>query len=106
MPEELLQDKPLAIVGAEDVVMGFYALGFKTYPVKDVREFKVALDEMLKNKIGVCLVEDEIYQANKDLISNYKNIALPIFMPFSKTAPCDLLDNLLKEIRLRATGAF
>lgn len=106
MPEELFLERPLAIVGDEDVILGFYALGFKVYPVKDVREFKIALDEILQNKIGVCLVQDDIYQASEDVISNYKNIALPIFMPFSKTAPCDLLDNMLKEIRLRATGAL
>jgi len=46
MPEELFLEKPLAIVGQEDAVLGFSALGFKAYPVKDVREFKIALDEI------------------------------------------------------------
>jgi len=34
MPEELYPDKPFAIIGAEDVVSGFQALGFRVYVVR------------------------------------------------------------------------
>lgn len=106
MPEELLPEKPLAIVGDEDAVVGFLALGFKVYPVKDPQDFKINLAEILQNKIAVCLVQDDIYQEQQEIITSYQNQPLPVFIPFIKTAKIDLIDEMIREIRLRATGAF
>jgi hypothetical protein len=33
-------------------------------------------------------------------------LAFPVFIPLAKNAKTNLLDNIAKEIRLRATGAF
>lgn len=106
MPEGRLADNPLVAVGDEDVVLGFEALGFKIYSIKDPQEFKVALDDILDKKPAVCLVQDDIYTASQDLINNYRSLPLPVFIPFSKGVKTDLLDNIVRDIRLRATGAF
>lgn len=106
MPDEFLLENPLAIFGDEDVVLGFRALEFKVYPIKEQQDFKAALDEILKNKIAACLVQENIYRKNLDEINNYKNLALPIFIPFSKGDGTQLLDGIIKDIRLKATGAF
>ena len=106
MPESLTLEKPLAIVGDEDVVMGFKALGFKVYPVKEPQEVGAVLNEIVSEKVAVCLVQDNIYRLAKDRINSYRNLTLPIFIPFNKFSEMALLDNLVRDIRLRATGTF
>lgn len=106
MPEELHSDNPLAIIGEEDIVSGFKGLGFKPYAIKEPREFKIALDEVMSQKPAICLVQDNIYQEQEAQIKSYKNLALPVFIPFAKDGSTDLLNNIIKNIRLRAIGAF
>ena len=106
MLESTHLEKPLAIIGEEDTVLGFQALGFKVYPLKDPQEFKVALDEVVTQKPAVCLVQEEIYRAQEAQINAYKNLALPIFVPFTQDAKTNLLDELVQGIRLKATGTF
>lgn len=99
-------DKPLAIIGEEDFILGFKALGFKVYPVKEPREFEKALDEVVNEKNAVCLVQDDIYRILESRINLYRNLALPIFIPFGKDANTGLLEKMVKDMRLRATGTF
>lgn len=97
---------PLVIVGDEDVVSGFGALGFKAYSIKEAAEFIAIAEEIVQSNAAVCLVQDNIYAAAESEIDNYKSLALPVFIPFSKDAQTDLLDSITREIRLKATGAF
>jgi vacuolar-type H+-ATPase subunit F/Vma7 len=106
MPEELSKENPLAIVGDEDAVLGFMALGFKVYAVKEPQQCNAILDEVVGSRAAVCLVQDNIYSLAHEQINSYKGRLLPIFIPFAKSGKLDLLDNILKEIRLKATGAF
>lgn len=105
MPEELSLPNPLAIVGNEDMVLGFASLGFKVYPLKEAAGFKAVLDKVIEDKVAICLVQDNLYRQGRDEINNYKNLALPIFMPFSQDKT-DLWDSIVRDIRLKATGAF
>jgi vacuolar-type H+-ATPase subunit F/Vma7 len=88
-------EKLLAIVGDEDIAAPFRALGFETLS---------SLAEAVKKNYAVCLVQDNIYKAEKIFISNYRNSYTPVFIPFSRDGSTALLDTLLKDIRLRATG--
>lgn len=106
MPEETYLDKPLAVIGDEDVVVGFKALGLKVYAVKELQESSRLLDEVVSKKLAICLVQDNLYQALESQINSYKHLALPIFIPFAKDAKMALLDSIVKNIRLRATGTF
>lgn len=106
MPKEDTSDNPLVIVGKEDVVLGFSALGFKTYALKNEQELKSTLDEIVQSKAAICLVEDNFYRIAYAQINNYRQLPLTVFIPFSKTHQTDLLDEMIKEIRLKATGAF
>ena len=106
MAEELTLEKPLAVVGSQDLVLGFSALGFKVYPIGRAQDLEATLEKVLEDKIAVCLIEEDIYTAEKSQINNYQGLALPIFIPFSRTAKTELLDRIIKEIRIKATGAF
>ena len=99
-------DNPLAIVGDEDIILGFTALGFKAYPIKEAAEFRGIAEEIVRSNAAICLVQDNIYTLAVSEINNYKSLALPIFIPFSRDAKTDLLDSITREIRLKATGAF
>ncbi|KPK39660.1 MAG: hypothetical protein AMJ78_08145 [Omnitrophica WOR_2 bacterium SM23_29] len=106
MPDELLLENSLAIIGDEDVVLGFEAFGFKVYSLKEPQQFKAILAEVLKEKAAVCLLQDDIYNSVQDEINSYRSLPLPVFIPFSKTGQADLLDNIIKDIKLKATGTI
>ena len=105
MPEEVLEN-PLAVIGEEDIILGFKALGFQVYPVKEQKDFTQALAEVLKNKYAVCLLQDKAYSLAKEQIDGYRNQALPVFITFSSTGKMDSLQDLVQQIKLRATGTL
>jgi|WetSurMetagenome_2_1015567.scaffolds.fasta_scaffold112422_3 hypothetical protein len=97
--------QPLVIFGTEDLILGFKALGFRICPVKDAVEFNAILPGIIAQGAVVCLVEENLYRAAAGGIAPYRNLYIPIFLPFAKESQSDSLDSLIKEIRLRATGA-
>jgi len=106
MPENIPQVEPLVIIGDEDLVLGFQALGFKVYSIKEKSEIKAVLEEIVSKKSLLCLVQDNIYRAAEGEINNYRALLQPIFVPFAKNEKAALVDDLVKDIKLRATGAF
>ncbi len=102
MPESLSLENPFIIVGDEDVISGFAALGFKVYALR--QGFNAIMEEVMRDNAAVCLVQDDVYRANKTEIEKYNNLPLPVFIPFSKDLKSDLLDSAVKDIRRRATG--
>jgi len=101
---ENISRAPLVIFGAEDVILGFKALGFHVVAVRDATELKAVLPAAVEGGAIVCLVEESLYQDALADIGRYKNLPYPIFIPFAADAKTDLLDKLVKEIRLKATG--
>lgn len=106
MPEEDTLPNSLAIVGSEDLVLGFRALGFKVYPAQDKEQVEAALAESAHKGCAVCLVQEELYSLAKESIDSFRDSSLPIFVPFTKDYRTELLDRIVKDIRLRATGKF
>lgn len=104
MPEEDTLPNFLAIVGNEDLVLGFRALGFKVYPAQDKEQVEAALAESAHKGCAVCLVQEELYSLAKESIDSFRDSPLPIFVPFTKDYRTELLDRIVKDIRLRATG--
>ena len=105
MLEESLENS-FAIIGDEDLVMGFSAFGFKTYVPKDREDFSQILEEVVRKKSAICLVQDDIYRQQEAQINSFKHLAIPSFIPFSKEGHLDLMDEIIKNIRIKATGAF
>ncbi|MCM8770666.1 MAG: V-type ATP synthase subunit F [Candidatus Omnitrophica bacterium] len=105
MSEAGVLDSPLAILGDEDIVSGFQALGFKPYSADEKEKYKKILDEIVSKKTAICLIEEEIFLFLKDKIDDYKKQALPVFIPFSKTERSPLLERVIEAISVRAQGA-
>jgi vacuolar-type H+-ATPase subunit F/Vma7 len=106
MLKEAQPDKPLAVIGDEDIVVGFKALGFKVYALREPEEYKAAIDAVVSQPAAVCLVQENIYRRAENEINSYKDLPLPVFIPFSKNAETALLNNIVRDIRLRATGTI
>lgn len=106
MPEGLTQDNTLVIIGDKDAVLGFRALGFKVYALSEAEEFEKVLDGLVSSNAGICLVQENLYRKHLELINSYRKLTLPIFIPFAKDAKMDLLEEIVKDIRIRATGAL
>lgn len=106
MPDEQTLEKSLVIIGNEDAVSGFRALGFTAYALAEPEGFKSVLDEVMHGHPAVCLVQEDIYRAQEAQINIYRNLALPVFIPFTKEKENILLDGIVKGMRLRATGKF
>ncbi len=106
MPDEQTLEKSLVIIGDEDAVAGFRALGFTAHALGETAGLKSILDEVLRAHPAVCLVEEDIYRAQEEQINNYRNLALPVFIPFTKEKENALLDGIVRGMRLRATGTF
>lgn len=104
MPET--SEHPLAIFGQEDIVLGFKALGFQTYAINEPGEFPAALQQAITQKAAICLIEEDLYRTCGTQLRAYQGLPLPVCIPFSKDAKTELLDEMVKGIRLKATGTF
>ena len=60
----------------------------------------------MAQKPAICLVQDNFYRILEDYINDFENLALPVFIPFSKKGKLDLVDDMARDIRIRATGAL
>ena len=105
MPKRINQNV-LAILGNPDVVLGFKTLGFTVYPAQNKEDGQHLIDQVVSEKAAICLVEEDIYIMTKDKIDSYRNLPLPIFIPFARDKRTETLDLITREIRLRATGTF
>jgi len=107
MPEEKLLENPFAIIADEDAAAGYRALGFKVYALKDESGLKSILEEVRRSGAAVCLVQDDIYESQKKEIDSYRNMPLPVFMPLAaKDSGKDLFKDIVRDIRIKATGAL
>ena len=106
MPEAMVLHKPLAIIGDEDIVSGFKSLGFLTYGVREPQDSKSALEAVIRQQCAVCLIEERFFRNLEEEIDNYRSQPLPVFIPFTKSGTTALLEDIIKGIRLRATGTF
>jgi vacuolar-type H+-ATPase subunit F/Vma7 len=106
MVDRELLESPLAVIADADIASVFRALGFKPYALSDTLDFVAIVKDVIAKNIAICLVQDHIYRTHRAIIDNYKNFALPIFIPFAKDMHSDLLEKIVKDIKLRATGVI
>lgn len=106
MLKDFSLENPLVIIGQEDVVLGFKALGFGVYGISESKECSEILEKVIQQDIAICMIQEDFYNANWEQINAYRNRPLPIFIPFDKNGKTNLLEKIVKDIRLRATGTF
>jgi len=82
---EVSSGSPFAVIAAEDIALGFKALGFKVYGVKkEATDLAAILEEIIRQGIAVCLVQEDIYARSEEQLKGYVKLPVPVFIPFSK----------------------
>ncbi len=104
MPDKIIENHNFAIIGREEAVISFKAIGFDTYPIINDKSVRDAIKEIVSKAIKICLVEESFFVDNKDLFIDFKEKTFPIFVPFSVKESKGSMEELVKEIRLKATG--
>jgi vacuolar-type H+-ATPase subunit F/Vma7 len=64
------------------------------------------VEKIVSSNVAICLVEEQIYLAAREKINSYRNLPLPIFIPFAADKRTETIEGITKEIRLRATGTY
>ncbi len=105
MPEDK-ERKPLAVLGMDSDVSGFRAFGFAVYSLSGITGLPGMLEEIAASGAAVCLVEEGIFRAATAEFDKYRKEPLPVFLPFSAAGGEGVLEQMIKEIRLKATGAL
>jgi len=98
----MFKENPIAILGEEDVVLGFKALGFRVYIfIEETRLF----EELLAENILICLVQDKFYKKIADWLRE-KKLNFPILLSFSFPKRIGFLEEKISEIKLKAIGRY
>ncbi|MFH0738477.1 MAG: V-type ATP synthase subunit F [Candidatus Omnitrophota bacterium] len=106
MLKEDISGKTLAIIGAPDLVLGFGALGFQVYAADNKEGTEAALLDSVQKGSAVCLVQEELYRLARERINSFRDLPFPVFIPLSSKDKSAVLEEMVKDIRLRATGKF
>lgn len=76
-------DKPIdaAILGTEEEILLFNAVGIPAFPLKDVSEAEAAVTRLSKRQCKVIYVSEDLYEQIPDIVAKYKFSAFPILLP-------------------------
>ncbi|MBQ8207196.1 MAG: V-type ATP synthase subunit F [Clostridia bacterium] len=97
----------IGIIGDRDSVLGFMALGFTVYDVKDPEDARVKLRSAVKDGyFAVIFVTEKIAEAIEDEIEKYKDMPLPaiVSVPGRDGSTGYGMENI-RQAALRAVGA-
>ncbi len=96
----------IAVMGAQDSVMGFSALGLTVVPVESVDEARVALHRMAKEDYAVIYLTEQLAQQIPADIAHYQDSLTPaiILIP-GKEGSLGIGMNNVKIAVERAVGA-
>lgn len=71
----------IAVLGDQDSVYGFAALGLETFPVVDREDAVKTLREIVRQSYAVIYVTEKIQEELSDEIDNYRSEPLPAIIP-------------------------
>lgn len=97
----------IGIIGDRDSILGFMALGFIVYDVKDPEEARIKLRIAVKDGgFAVIFVTEKIAKAIEDEIEKYKDVPLPaiVSVPGRDGSTGYGMENI-RQAALRAVGA-
>ncbi len=96
----------IAILGSPNAILGFKALGVKTFPVLTVEDAKKSIEEVKNNNYGIFLITEDWGQKLKKELKELIQQTLPAvtFIP-SQHGSIGFADKNLKEIIERAVGS-
>lgn len=99
-------DYNIAIIGSSDAILGFKALGVKTFPVLNIEDGKKAIEEIKNNNYGILLIIEDWGEKLEKELKELSEQPLPAitFIP-SQHGPTGFANKNLRKIVERAVGS-
>lgn len=96
----------IAVVGAEDLVYGFRALGFDVFSPGDEDEAREVLKTIGRGDYALCLLHQSLFEPLKEERAALAGRFLPAVVGFSDfRSAVAMLDAMLREMAVKATGS-
>lgn len=96
----------MAIIGDADLIFGFRALGVRTFSPRNADEAKKILAGIVKENYSLCLVHQAWLDVLKEEREEIGRRFCPVILGFSDyRASTDLLERMVKEAAIKATGS-
>ncbi|MCH4072863.1 V-type ATP synthase subunit F [Pseudoramibacter sp.] len=75
------QKAKVAVIGDENSIMIFNAVGFYTYPIEQYSDVRKKIIELEKNKFTIIFLTENVASDIEDILDEYKNQSFPIIVP-------------------------
>lgn len=96
----------IAVVGAEDLVYGFRALGFDVFSPADTEEARQILKDIGRGGYALCLLHQSLFEPLQAERAALAGRFLPVVVGFSDfRSAAGTLDAMLREMAVKATGS-
>ena len=96
----------IAVIGDGDSILGFKAVGFKTYSVNSGAEVVTVVEKLVREKCHVIFITEHALEGVEHIIDTYRDHSIPAIIPipgrFGKTGAG--MENLGKNVK-RALGS-
>ena len=96
----------VAVIGEEDMVFAFKALGFKTYSPSRLEEAREILKGLEQENIALCFLQQSFFeplQAEREAMGKRLVPVVVGFSDYRKVA--DYLEDMMKDMAVKATGS-
>lgn len=100
------EQKNVAVIGEQDMVFAFRALGFKTYSPRHLDEAREILNGLEKDNIALCFLHQSYFLPLQEEREALGKEFVPVVVGFSDYSKItDHLENMMKEMAVKATGS-
>lgn len=96
----------IAVIGDDDVIFAFKALGFKTYSPENVEEARRMLAALEEEDVALCFLHEKYFEPLREERKALEKKLCPVVVVYSdfKTVT-DYLGNMIREMAIKATGS-
>lgn len=96
----------VAVIGNEDLVFAFRALGIKVYSPRNLGEAREILERLEQENIALCFLHQSLFESLQEEREALGKKLLPVVVGFSDYRTIqDHLESLIREMAVKATGS-
>lgn len=96
----------VAVVGEEDFVFAFRALGFEVFTPKDIEEAKKVMETIKRENFALCFLHQNLLDPLKEERKALGKKLCPVVVGFRDYREVeDHLENIMRETAVKATGS-
>lgn len=96
----------VAVVGEEDFVFAFKALGFEVFTPKDEEEAKKVMETIERENFALCFLHQDLFELLKEEREALGKKLCPVVVGFRDYREVeDHLEKIMRETSVKATGS-